>query len=65
VVTFLFLYYYGVPVDIRPPVRLRRGFLAVMILLTRSGSFRTRSGAIIPIYAFGIGLLGLLLGLET
>ncbi|WP_254533810.1 TSUP family transporter [Natrinema gelatinilyticum] len=67
VVTFLLLFHYGVPVDFRLlPSIFAGGFLAAIVA---PYAVRVVPNAIwryvIPIYAFGIGLIGLSLGLEV
>ncbi|WP_254526068.1 sulfite exporter TauE/SafE family protein [Natrinema caseinilyticum] len=66
VITFLLLFHYGVPVDFRLlPSIFAGGFLAAIVA---PYAVRVVPNAIwryvIPIYAFGIGLVGLSLGVE-
>lgn len=66
-ITFLLLFYYGVPVDLQLlPSIFAGGFLAAIV-----GPYLVRVVPnavwryVIPLYAFGIGVLGLLFGLEV
>ncbi|WP_276256189.1 sulfite exporter TauE/SafE family protein [Halomontanus rarus] len=66
-ITFLLLFYYGVPVDLRLlPSIVTGGFIAAIVApyavrVVPNGIWRY----LIPVYAFSIGLVSLLFGLEV